>query len=95
MFTRKSPHGAIRFALKPAQPASKVFLAADCNHWEPLSMKKQKDGFFVRNIDGPLETVEYKFIVDGQWITDPDNNQYAQNEFGTFNSVAPGDALGC
>jgi len=29
----------------------------------------------------------YKFIVDGKWITDPDNKLYEENEYGTGNSV--------
>jgi len=29
----------------------------------------------------------YKFIVDGQWIIDPGNNNIEENEFGSGNSV--------
>jgi hypothetical protein len=29
----------------------------------------------------------YKFIVDGNWIIDPFNELYEQNEFDTYNSV--------
>jgi hypothetical protein len=29
----------------------------------------------------------YKFIVDGEWITDPDNPHWENNEYGTGNSV--------
>jgi hypothetical protein len=30
---------------------------------------------------------EYKFIVDGKWILDPDNKLYEENQYGTGNSV--------
>ena len=30
---------------------------------------------------------EYKFIVDDQWILDPGNKLWEENEFGTGNSV--------
>jgi hypothetical protein len=29
----------------------------------------------------------YKFVVDGEWILDPDNPLWEQNEVGTGNSV--------
>jgi hypothetical protein len=29
----------------------------------------------------------YKYIVDGEWILDPENPDYEQNEFNTDNSV--------
>jgi hypothetical protein len=29
----------------------------------------------------------YKFIVDGKWILDPDNENWEENEYGTGNSV--------
>jgi hypothetical protein len=30
---------------------------------------------------------EYKFLVGQQWITDPDNSEWARNPYGTMNSV--------
>ena len=29
----------------------------------------------------------YKFVIDGQWIKDPANELWEQNEFGTGNSI--------
>jgi len=30
---------------------------------------------------------KYKYLVDGKWITDPNNKNWEQNEFGTGNSI--------
>ena len=30
---------------------------------------------------------EYRFIVDGVWIRDPNNRDYIRNEFGQINSL--------
>jgi 1,4-alpha-glucan branching enzyme len=35
----------------------------------------------------PQGKTTYKFLVDGQWILDPDNKLWEENEYGTGNSV--------
>ena len=30
---------------------------------------------------------EYKFVIDGQWLMDETNHNFAANDFGTLNSV--------
>lgn len=83
------------FELKAATEASKVFLAGSFNDWrsDELSMKRTKDGWKI-----PLYLREgmhrYKFVVDGKWITDPDNPQEKADEMGNINSVIGiGEAL--
>ena len=79
--------GTIRFSLKPSATAKQVSVAGDFNDWKPAAMKKQKDGSFALTAAVAAGNHEYKFIVDGQWIVDPDNNKWALNPFGTLNSV--------
>lgn len=64
MFFRLSDHSAIK----------KVVLAGNFNAWNQaeLEMQKTKDGWFLPYVLGP-GNYEYKFILDGRWITDPDN----------------------
>jgi hypothetical protein len=50
------------------------------------SMKKVNDGWMVE-LFLPVGKCLYKFIVDGQWIIDPGNKLWEQNEFGTGNSL--------
>jgi len=80
--------GTLKFSIKPAASAQKVSLAGDFSSWKPLEMRKQKDGQFVAEVPARPGTYEYKFVVDGQWISDPDNNQRKPNRFGSENSVA-------
>jgi chromosome partitioning protein len=68
-----------------APEAKKVYVVADFNEWK-------ETGTPLQNIEGtgvwqklvPLEKgrYEYKFFVDGRWITDPDNPKRARSEFG-------------
>lgn len=79
--------GTTRFAIKPPQVAKRAQLAGEFTGWEPVTMRRQKDGTFVVIVPLPLGTYEYKFVVDGQWQLDPDNHSWAPNTHGTMNSV--------
>jgi 5'-AMP-activated protein kinase, regulatory beta subunit len=72
-----------------ADPGVKeVRLAGDFNKWDPegLPMTKRA-GMFVRRVDlGPGEH-QYKFLVDGQWTTDPVAEMQVPNGLGSMNSV--------
>ncbi len=43
---------------------------------------------FKASLRVPAGTHEYKFIVDGKWVEDPDNKIKTINAFGSANSVA-------
>jgi len=64
----------VNFKLKGYQNAQKVFIAGDFNNWKPedLAMKKVPGGWATQLVMASGNH-QYKFIVDGQWITDPDN----------------------
>lgn len=69
--------------------AKEVLLASDFTDWskEPLSLKKRKDGTWIKQVSLPCGMYEYRFIVDGQWITDPHAPARHANAFGTENGV--------
>ncbi|MGA2265904.1 MAG: glycogen-binding domain-containing protein [Phycisphaerae bacterium] len=87
MFEKSSKKGQIRFSIKPGNDIKKVCLVGDFNGWKETAMTRQKDGSFVVTVTLRNGTHEYKFLVDGQWRVDPDNNAWALNPFGTLNSV--------
>ena len=89
MIERGMSRESIRLSFRPAQPVKKVEVAGDFSGWKPLEMRKEPEGSFSRNVQTGGLACEYKFIVDGAWITDPDNNRRAANPFGSFNSIAP------
>lgn len=76
------------FTLNHYPNARKVIITGNFNNWgtEGYRMVK-KDGKWVFPIYlQPGKTI-YKFIVDGQWMLDPDNKLWEGNEYGTGNSV--------
>jgi hypothetical protein len=62
------------FRLKGFIQANKVILTGNFNAWnrEELEMEKISDGWQLSYIL-PAGMFEYKFIVDGQWMPDPEN----------------------
>lgn len=76
------------FRLKGYGDAKAVYLAGTFNDWNPASYAMQRDGndwiFPVHLTPGKHL---YKFVVDGEWILDPANKLWEQNEQHTGNSV--------
>ena len=76
------------FRLKGYGTAKKIIVAGDFNQWNPTSFVMTSSGdewvFPVRLSVGKHL---YKFIVDGEWIKDPQNKLWEQNEHGTGNSI--------
>ncbi len=72
-----------------APNANEVLLIGDFNSWEEagLAMKKNKNGVWNAELNLMPGRYEYKFIVDGQWWTDPLNTNTVPNSFGSLNSV--------
>lgn len=75
------------FKLKRYPNAVSVAVAGSFNDWGiGYSMKKTADGWIFEAYLPPGKWL-YKFVVDGKWIIDPDNEQWEQNEFHNGNSV--------
>ena len=74
--------------LYPAPAAEEVLLLGDFNGWDPLKhpMKKDENGVWKKIVMVPPGRHEYKFLVDGQWRLDPENQQICRNCFGTRNN---------
>lgn len=64
-----------------------VIVSGSFNGWShkeaPMVLK---DGAWQLHVYLPEGDYEYKFIVDGIWITDPENDCKEKNEFNEFNS---------
>jgi len=76
------------FKLNEYTNAKKVFLAGSFNNWKEndLPMERTADGWKA-NVYLANGTHRYRFIVDGNWLTDPANPDRFPNEFGDYNSV--------
>jgi hypothetical protein len=49
-------------------------------------MKKDKKGRWTKIVTLAPGRYEYKFLVDGEWQNDPNNDQVVHNSFGTLNN---------
>ncbi len=82
------PKGGVLFSYLDSA-ANTVFLAGDFNGWDAaaLPMNSNPDGLWTLTVTLKPGDHEYKFIVDGQWVTDPDNPRQKSDPFGGSNSV--------
>lgn len=93
MVSKGQKKGTVKFILTPGNQANEVCVAGTFSQWKPTPLKKQKNGSFAGTVSVDGGPHEYKFVVDGQWVVDPDNSRWALNPFGTLNSVLQADAV--
>lgn len=78
----------ITFKLKGFEEAEKVILAGSFNDWKEDQLQmRQEEGTWVLHIDLNAGKHWYKFIVDGNWMVDPENPLREQDRDGHLNSV--------
>ncbi len=77
------------FTFKADPGVKQVFLTGDFNQWDPAALPMiKRAGMFVKRVELEPGDHHYKYVVDGQWMTDPAAEAQAANEFGSMNSVA-------
>ncbi|MBD3234098.1 MAG: AAA family ATPase [candidate division Zixibacteria bacterium] len=70
--------------------AAAVMLAGDFNNWSPDRCrlnKKEMSGIWEKTLPLDPGTYQYRYVVDGRWIADPNNPIKADDNLGGFNSV--------
>jgi len=73
-----------------AKPGSRVYLAGSFNNWDPSShplSQRNDPGTQAVMVLLSLGRHEYKFIVDGQWLSDPFCVNAVPDGHGAENSV--------
>jgi chromosome partitioning protein len=80
--------GGVRFVLDAPQ-ALDVRVTGSFTGWsyEGVPLERREDGSWSRVIEIPSGAYEYRFILDGVWVKDPNNLESVLNEFGQENSV--------
>lgn len=58
-------------------PAGEVFVTGTFDDWAKSVKLEKEDGIFKKTVELPKTKVEYKFVVDGNWVT----NDSAPGEF--------------
>ena len=68
-------------------PGATVAVAGSFNDWQALPMRECRPGKFSRRVRVFPGRLQYKFMVDGVWMADPECLEWCMNDFGTINSV--------
>lgn len=75
------------FTLPGRQEVSTVFLTGTFNNWQEKDIRLERTSFgWEKRVFLPIGAYAYKYIVDGQWITDPSNKTVRPDGIGNFNS---------
>jgi 1,4-alpha-glucan branching enzyme len=84
---KKAQKRRITFKLE-ASEAKEAILAGDFNSWDVKKhrMKMDVKGRWTKIVNLTPGRYEYKFLVDGEWKNDPNNDQVVPNSFGTLNN---------
>jgi 1,4-alpha-glucan branching enzyme len=88
MYEKARKEGSVRFRFRPSEGTRRAAVAGDFNGWKLAPMRRQKDGSFAATLAVPPGRYEYKFLIDGDWVHDPDVPEVVMNCYRTFNSVA-------
>jgi hypothetical protein len=80
----------IRFELPPFLWADQVSVVGDFNDWRPgaTPMRQNREGVWQALVDLPLGSrCEFRYLVDGAWMTDYHADGFVPNRHGSDNSV--------
>jgi|ERR1051326_3785899 1,4-alpha-glucan branching enzyme len=86
--TKRPVEKPIEFILN-LPTAQSVGVAGTFNNWDPkrTPLRKEAEGGWKTTVWLPRGRYEYRFVVDGQWINDPNAKESVNNPFGSTNSV--------
>jgi 1,4-alpha-glucan branching enzyme len=78
----------VRFSVFQPQ-AKAVSVCGEFNGWSAKAnpMKLHGEGLWQTVVALKPGRYQYKFVVDGEWMPDPEAKQNVCNSFGTLNSV--------
>lgn len=88
MLPQPSRHGNTTFRLKGYPNAKIVAVAGSFNNWNQSQLLFAREGDeWVCRVNLPRGKYQYKFIIDGNWITDPNNSTIVSDDRGNMNSL--------
>src|SRR6266700_3400747 len=88
--SKPSPTPTNHISLELVKPEAKqVCVAGSFNEWKPekTPLSRTGNGRWVGDLSVKPGRYEYLFVVDGQWLPDPNARESVQNPFGGQNSV--------
>ena len=77
-----------RFEFVSAE-SREVFVAGSFNDWSPTAsrMVRLGDGLWVKELALPPGRREYRFVVGGEWVDDPNAREFVPNPHRGMNAV--------
>ncbi|MBT4291860.1 hypothetical protein HOD41_04155, partial [bacterium] len=77
------------FSYNAGSSVGSCFVAGEFNDWSTSStpMADDGNGVYTTTVDLSSGSYMYKFVVDGNWIADPENQNSADDGFGGLNSL--------
>ena len=88
LLPRPSLSGNFTFRLRGFADAKVVAVAGEFNDWNQSQfLFAREGGEWVCRVNLPAGTYQYKFIVDGNWLTDPNNPLSVHDRRGFENSL--------
>ncbi len=73
-----------------ANGVREVHLVGDFNNWQishESLLWQREEGFWQKRVFLEPGRYRYKFVIDGQWVTDPQNDHLEPNPYGGLDSV--------
>lgn len=74
------------YTFKWDHPANEVYVTGTFDGWSRSTKLDKAGEIFVKKVELPVENILYKFVVDGNWVTDP-NAPLETEESGVQNNV--------
>lgn len=93
MIKRVPANGGVKvtFALAVDEVDQPVSVVGDFNAWDPFAHPLRKRSNGTRSVSVELtagDAVRFKYLTaDGRWLTDPEAEQVANDEYGTVDSL--------
>ena len=81
------PNGITRFFLPGYTRVKRVMLAGNFNNWSTSQVMLKTDSGWIKDVSLEPGVYAYKFIADGRWGTDPNNNLRENDGAGNINSI--------
>ena len=82
---------SVEVSFKVNLPAAReVYVCGDFNHWSPTSLpmiRHAANGHWEKRLALAPGRYQYKFIVDGEWVHDPEAAETVPNHHGSLNSI--------
>lgn len=86
----KAGHARVIFELPACLWADQIFVVGEFNDWDErsLQMHQDRDGIWRLELDLPTgKSYQFRYQVDGRWLTDNHADAVISNPYGTQNSL--------